>query len=182
MLYLIALYASLADPRFEVRESATESLTALVSGKPWVYGPRLIALAREATEPEICSRVRRPIAAYDRWRVASYVPATVPVWPAIDCFAVPMMLGDRRCRCLGIEWMDHDVKVEHADPPYWHRYRHATERMARQMIRDGATAAEVDALLLRMWKVEQAHNGDCGAKWAESANWTRWQGGYPRPN
>jgi len=182
MLYFIALYTALADPVFEVRESASDNLLRLVDRHPAVYGPKLAVLAREATEPEIVARVRIPLACYYRWRFASYVPRTVPVWPIVDAFPVPMLCGDARYKGLTHCWMCWLPSHTALDAgPYWHRYRKGTERMVRAMILDGAEPGDCDDLLSRMWKLEQAAKSDCGDKFAESEHWTTWQGGYPRP-
>jgi hypothetical protein len=52
--------------------------------------------------------------------------------------------------------------------------------MARRMIREGHTPAAVDALLLRMWKLELRCGSDC-RKRAELETWQGrpWAGGYP---
>lgn len=192
-MYFLFLYAMLADPVFEVRESASDRILALVDRHPDIYGPRLIALAKESTEPEVRARVRRPINVYQRWRVVSYVPKTVPVWPCVDMMPKPLpIVGDIRCRERGRKAYD-DWHANPIDPghwpaqgqlnqgPYWHNYRAATERMARAMIRDGADASEVDFLLLRMWRIENAAKSDCADKWPESSQWNQWLGGYPQP-
>ncbi len=183
MLYFLAAYVALADARWEVREQAESRLLSLVDRHPAIYGPRLAALAREATEPEIVARCRRPLAVYARWRVASYVPATVPVWPICDAVPVPMLYGDARSKLIGMAWYDTGGACDSGCDcgPYWHRYRRGTERMVRAMLLQGATFEECDGLLARMWSLECAAKGDCGEKFAESAKWTRWEGGYPRP-
>lgn len=183
MLSFLALYTSLADPRWEVRESAECRLVALIDRSPGVYGPRLAELARGATEPEIAARCRRPLAVYGRWRVVSYVPSTVPVWPICDAVPVPMLYGDARSKLIGMEWYNGGSACAAGCDcgPYWHRYRRGTECMVRHMLMRGASFAECDDLLARMWALERAACGDCGAKWAEAANWTRWEGGYPMP-
>lgn len=184
MLYLIALYIGLADPVFEAREAATDRLTELVAGMPWYYGPRLVELSRDATEPEIVSRVRRPIAAYDRWRIASYVPSTALVWPICDAFPRETLLWDVRDRDALRSWYweaQCGCYGQQSLGPYWTQWRRGTELMVRQMLRDGATAAECDRLMGRMWKLEQQAKGDCGDLWSEAETWTRWEGGYPQP-
>lgn len=192
MLYFLFLFASLADPVFEVREAATDRVIELVDRHPATFGPRLRQLAATATEPEVRARCRSPLAAYDRWRVVSYVPKSVPVWPCIDMQAVRLPLfGNVRCRATGGElfqqWAYRPCEGSPAEypsnnaAPYWHNFRHATERMARDMIRSGATPETVDSLLLDMWKIENASNSDCGEKWKESSKWLKWEGGYPSP-
>lgn len=188
MFYLIALYATLGHPDYDRREYATEALIEAVRGTPWYYGPRLCELAKGATEPETLARVRRPIAAWNRWRAAAYVPSGVPVWPMGTCYPYRVRLGvieydirDREALCE--EWVD-DERGPNFDNlgPEWPQYRKVTENHARLLIATGSTAAEVDALLLRMWKLEQADNGDYGFEWARaSKGWNRWEGGYPRP-
>lgn len=189
MLYLIALYCTLGSHDYDRREAASDRLAELVTGKPWQYGPRLRDLARGATDPEIAHRVQMPLAAYERWQIASYVPSTCPVWPCCDMLAVPMMLGDCRCRALGFEWINQVPYDFHSaadgcalvNGPYYHRWRRGTELMVQQMLRDGATHEECDRLLSRMWAIENAFNGDSGEKWEESKAWKHWQGGYPQP-
>jgi hypothetical protein len=191
MLALIALYAALGDPIWEVRESATDRLVVLVSEHPGHYGPRLIELASGATEPEIAQRVKRPIAVYSRWRINSYVPKSVPVWPICDATFIPTQFGDVRARWIGNDWLSlvphgygecaEGMTTNLACGPYWHRWRRGTELMVRDMLRCGATAEEVDALLLRMWQMEQSVSGDCGEAFKVSEGWVRWAGGYPSP-
>lgn len=183
MLYFIALYTALADPRWEVREEAEQSLIRLVHRHPTVYGPRLAELARNATEPEVVARCRRPLVVYGQWRITSYVPSTVPVWPICDAVPVPMLYGDARSKLIGMAWYNPGGTCATGCDcgPYWHRYRRATECMVRHLLMQGATFEECDSLLARMWALECTAKSDCGEKWAESAAWTRWQGGYPVP-
>jgi hypothetical protein len=181
MLYTFALYCSLGSPAYEEREAASDLLCELVRGKPWDYGPRLVDLARGATDPEIYRRVQRPVAIYQNWVVVSYVPKTVPVWPACDMLPMATPWGDVRCKPLGSHWLEFAAGMQWTNAPYWHSYRRGTERMVRQLIRDGASYAECDALLARMWAMEQLVRGDSGDLWVESVHWTRWEGGYPRP-
>lgn len=178
MLYLLFLYASLADPNFDVRERATSELARLIESKPWIYGPRLMSLAASSTEPEVAFRVRRPLQSYVHWRSLQYVPSTVPVWPICDATFVPMFLGDVRCRNIGMEWIG--PRIQH-DPPYWTSYRKATERMIRRSLRNGATPESCDIALYRMWEVEKKCRGDCGASFSKAEEWKGWMG-YPKPN
>lgn len=194
MLYLALLYASLADPVYETRESATLRLIQLIDRHPAFYGPRLAEWTRTCSCPETRRRSLTILTGYARWRIVSYVPAGVPVWPCIDCFPtanplVPFALApDVRDRDSGRKWYALESHEAHCAPPliepgpYWHRYRLGTERMIRAMLRDGADVETCDRLLVRMWSIEQAACGDCTSdKWQESVHWRAWQGGYPRP-
>lgn len=190
---LLLLFALLSDPDFDTRQWATDRLTHLVDRSPWDYGERLAKRTRETQCPEARRRGLLILTSYDRWRANSYVPSTVPVWPCCDMIAaanpiVPFGLApDVRDRAAGGKWYSScgspPVFTGGLVPgPYWSEYRRGTERMARRLIVDGATAAEVDAMLLRMWKVEQEARGDCTAdRWRESESWTKWEGGYPQP-
>lgn len=174
MLYLIFLYCSLADPSYETREFATDRLCELVSGHPWFYGPRLVELAREASDPEVRFRVRQPIMVYDRWRANSYVPSTVPVWPQSDMYPIPMMLGDARSRRALSDIRSSLEGRDNTGPRYYYM-RRTTEIHARELIMRGATYQEVDALLLRMWKLELADKSDCKL---DLSHLSGWRGGY----
>ncbi len=180
-MYALALYAALSDPEFTVRESAQARLSHLVDRHPAIYGPRLAEWCRDCPSPEARRRLLQVLTAYARWKVNSFVPSGVPVWPICDaypvaCPLIPFALVDVRDRC---RW---PVESQPGDAggPYWTAYRRTTERRVRDMLRDGASFAECDALVGRMWRLEQAAKSDCGEKWAEAAGWTRWQGGYPR--
>lgn len=183
MLYLIFTYSLLADPVYAVRESASCALVRLMDRHPGVYGPRLAALAREATDPEVVARVRRPLNCFYRWRANSFVPSKAPVWPIADATFIPMLCGNQRCKGLGMAWYDGWCRCESGleQGPWWWRYRAATERMVRSMLRNGSEPDEVDKLVSAMWEMECAVKGDCGDKWVESERWTRWDGGYPKP-
>lgn len=186
VLYLAVLYAGLGSEDWHTREAADRAIVRLVGGRPWVYGPPLARWAGGATSPEVAARARRPCAIYARYRADAYVPRTVPVWPVCDCFPRRVFPGvdlrDRTaipCEAWG------------AAPPYdpatdggpsWHRWRRPTEAMARRLIRDGAPPADVDALLLRMWRLELAAGSDCRRRDAlESWAGRPWAGGYPDP-
>lgn len=52
MLFALLCYASLADPVYDVRESATLHLTHLVDRYPSIYGPRLGEWVAASTCPE----------------------------------------------------------------------------------------------------------------------------------
>lgn len=145
------------------------------------YGPRISRWAAQSTCPEARNRSRPLVVAYIRWRDDSYVPVGVPVWPCCDMIPVPTAWGDCRVKSLGWPWYECSSRVEHEQGPYWHRYRRGTERMARRLIFDGANQAEVDAMLVRMWAIEQVYRSDCGERWSESETWLRWAGGYPAP-
>lgn len=176
------LVALLGHPDFETREWASATLTRLVDGRPWVYGERVKRLSQQSASPEIRSRGRVIASTYDRWRVYSYTPSTVPVFPCCDMMPLPTAWGDVRCRALGMQWWEFGGVFGHEECPYYHRYRRGTERMVRQLLVDGATYAEVDALLARMWAVEviaQTHWGAAGQR--EIQTWQKWEGGYPHP-
>lgn len=179
MIYLIALYAALASPVWQEREAAEQALLRLVDRHPALYGPRLLALAREATEPEVRSRMRAVAVAYRRALAASYVPSGVPVWPCSDMHAAPCswLVYPRRRQATTA------AGTTLASGPWWWTFRETTEQMARSMIRnEGFEPAEVDRILQRMWAVEQMLKGDCPSAWpAAAATWTTWRGGYPCP-
>jgi len=176
MLTIAFLYAALCDPHFDRRESAEQRLIAIIDRSPAVYGPRLAAWCRDATCPEVRSRVLRILAVYERWRVASYVPATAPVWPICDawpvaCPVIPFGLEDVRDRC---RWpVEHRPGVV-SRGPQWTSYRATTEQRVRAMLREGATWEAADDLVRRMWILEQRAKHDCGA----SLRLAGWQGGY----
>ncbi len=183
MLTVAFLYAALCDPHFDRREAAELRLLRLIDRHPAIYGPRLGEWCRGATCPEIRSRTLRILAGYERWRVASYVPATAPVWPICDCWPVacpviPFGLEDVRDRCAVP--VDSTCKgsvypaPDYTRGPHWHRYRATTERAIRERLRAGATWEECDAMLSRMWSLEQRAKHDCGA----SLRLAGWQGGY----
>ncbi len=185
---LILLFACLSHEDFHARERASSHLLHLVSRHPADFGPAILRLAAASTCPEARSR-SRPIAnCYAQWRITSYVPSSVPVWPCCDMYPtanplVPFGLApDVRDRCFGLRHLCVRSAEPHLDTgPYWHRHRAATEALVREKFRGGATHAEVDALLARMWAIENEYASDCAARWPESARWKQWQGGYPRP-
>lgn len=128
------------------------------------------------------------LVAYERWRVNSFVPSSVPVWPCCDCLPlanpfVPFCLApDLRDRCTGQTWLPIRPPFHGSEAaPYWSRFRLGTEAMIRAKLRDGYSPEECDRLLLRMWAVERSVRSDCGDRWIESEKWKRWAGGYPRP-
>jgi hypothetical protein len=132
------------------------------------------------------ARVRIPLACYQRRMAELYVPTGVPVWPCHDMASailevrVPItgwcVVMSRRLR---ITSLPNGLAV---CGPWWHRHRAWTENMARDMIREGTPAGEVDDLLQKMWQVEQQLQADCPLGWAsESQHWRTWQGGYPTP-
>ena len=179
-MYFLFLYCSLASPEWSEREAASAAMLHLIDRHPTIYGPRLAEWAKGATEPEVRARVRVPLACYYRWRANSFVPTTTPVWPIVDAFPVPTQWGDVRFKGMTC-WMCWGPTTEMDAGPYWWRYRKGTERMVRSMLLEGADPVELDNLVGRMGKLEQAASGDCGDKFAESAGWTRWSGGYPTP-
>lgn len=183
MLHLMAMYAALYASEWESREAAERELVRLVDRHPSRYGPPLASWARAATEPEVVARCRRPLNVYRRHLANAYVPRSVPVWPICDAMPTglsgPVALQFPR----SAEWLrsGEPCLPELATGPWWHRYRRGTERMARRMLLDGASEAEVDGLLARMWRLEAEVRGDCD-QWAEaSASWAKWEGGYPCP-
>lgn len=176
MLHLIALYAGLIDPRWEARESAESQLVSLIERHPDIYGQRLAELAREATEPEVRARCRRPLLVYARWRVASYVPRSVPVWPICDAFpvanpVVPFGMLDVRCKC---SWPVEHCSTARSGGPHWTAYRQTTERRIRALIGEGMSHADADMLLERMYAIEVRAKCDCNF----TPDWTGWRGGY----
>lgn len=178
MLAMLLCYAALCDPHFDRREAAESRLVSLLDRHPATYGPRLAEWCRAATCPEVRSRSLRALRVYDRWRVATYVPATCPVWPICDAFPVA---------CLVIPFGLEDVRDRHRWPvesiaaasggPNWTAYRVTTERRIRAAIRDGAAWEECDRLLERMWSLERRSKHDCGVR-IDPAGWS---GGYLRP-
>jgi hypothetical protein len=184
MLYVAFLFASLGSPDFEARESASARLAHLVDRHPAIYGPRLGAWAASATCPEVRRRSNLILVTYHRWRVNSFVPSGCPVYPICDAFPIPhpalpaFTLLDVRDRC---RW-----PASHATGdiggPHWTAYRRGTAARVRAMLVDGVPPEECDRLLSRMWVLEQAACGDVSAeRWAVSASWVRWAGGFPRP-
>lgn len=182
VLALLFAYCSLADPEYHARESAMSRLIQSIDRHPALYGPRLREIARGCTCPEVRARCTRILAGYDRWRVNSFVPTTAPVWPICDAFPVanpfvPFALApDVRDK---LRW---PVQTMHGDlsGPYWTAYRRTTAAHVRVMLLDGVEAETCDRLVSRMWVLEQAACGDCGAeRWAITAAWRTWQGGYP---
>lgn len=180
MLTTAALFLLLGDPRWDVRDAAEWELVRLVNARPWDYGPRLERLAGQATEPEVAFRMRRPLRVYACWQANSYVPKTVPVWPVCDCYPVAGADRDGRDRQAVRQVLTLDYPAAADRGPYWRSWRAGTERMARQMIREGRTRAEVDALLLRMWRLEIEAGSDCNAQdTLRSWEGRPWAGGYP---
>ena len=193
MLYLIVLYALLNDPSFATREAAERQLVHVVSFRPWQYGERLTILAKGCASPEVMARVGRPLRIYDTWRADSYRPTGVPVWPIVDAYPRRILGCDFRDREAMYPWL------YKANPtpgrygpdtvgPYWLQWRRATEMMARDMIRRGVPAEEVDGLMRRMWAVEKRHYHDCrgclsDTQRTEIESWSGrpWAGGYPQP-
>lgn len=180
MLYFLFLYMALADSRWDARESAEQALIRLVDRSPAVYGSRLADLAREATEPEVVARCRRPLVVYARWRVNSYVPSTTPVWPICDAYpvanpVVPFGLVDVRCKCSWpVEVWDSAMR---SGGPHWTAYRKTTERRVREMIAAGMSHEDADVLLGRMYAIEVRHRCDCNF----DPDWKGWSGGFPQP-
>lgn len=187
MFLTLALFLSLADDRFDVREHAESELTRLVNERPHIYGSRLAALAPLAADAETRRRVAVPLRAFDAWRAASYVPSGVPVWPICDAYPIEGYFGsDWRDRVTLAPWLSiawHEPQSSLASRPEaeragprWYCYRRATELWARNQIAEGATPAYVDSTLVRMWKIEVAAKSDCGAC-LECGS--KWMGGYP---
>lgn len=185
-MYFLFLYAMLADPVFETREYASDRLAAMIDRHPATYGPRLHALASQTTEPEIVARVRRPLASYGRWRVANYIPKTAPIWPAIDLLPVATVpfWGPTDLRLefdeTACEWIEQITpeEMEYGRPedsyPTRGRHRRATATMVADMIRRGATDAELDELIGQMWELEKS-------AFKTLDRLKEWEGGYPPP-
>lgn len=192
MSYFLILFASLLDPELAVRESAATRINQLVDRSPAIYGPRLADLVAASTEPEIRAAARPALATYHRWRINSFVPTTAPVWPSID--SQPMTdapipwFGDFEAKSsLPAEAASSRRSLQEAATtripnrttarPYRYEYRNATERMVREMLRKGASHADADQLVGRMWALERS-----GLKHSDAASgWKRWEGGYPKP-
>lgn len=179
MLFLIFTYSLLSDPVYAVRESASDALLRLVDRHPDIYGPRLEALVREGTEPEIRARAVRPLHAYYRWRANSFVPTGLPCYPICDAYpvqhpAVPFGLVDVRCKCT---WPVETAYSDGKGGPTWVAYRRTTEQRVREMLWNGASHDEVRMLLERMMVVERRHKSDCGYDLPDGP----WRGGCWRP-
>lgn len=189
MLYLALMYAALASEDYAAREHAERALVRLADGWPHRYGPRLEQLAAGATSPEVAARCRRPVGVYRQHLAAAYVPTGIAVWPCIDSWPQPVGFGavihdGRTGWQLWGRWRPPSVNAAASRQPYWHPWRRATEAMARDMIRRGVPAAEVDYLLVRMARVERSHltrshQDETLAVYDAWAAQTEWRGGYP---
>lgn len=180
MLYLMLLYASLASPDWATREYAERELLRRVDACPWLYGESLERWAKDATSPEVSARVLRPCRIYRSWRANRYIPPT-PVWPVCDCYPVAVSFGlDIRDRNAVPPAPCQAFSGPNNCGPYWHRWRKGTEDMARDMIRRGVPAEQVDSLLKRMMALEIQSGSDCNAG-PVVASWASrpWAGGYP---
>lgn len=166
MLYVALLYASLADPVYESRESATARLTHLVSRYPSLYGPRLAEWYRGCPCPETRSRCLPILSAYVRWRVDSFVPPC-PLWPISDAFpiacpVIPFALEDVRDRWQWPVESSPHMPSHNSGSPYWIAYRRTTERRVREAIREGMSHEAASDLVRRMWRLEVRSKHDCG--------------------
>lgn len=187
MLYVAFLYAALGDPDFEARESASVRLAHLIDRHPAIYGPQLASWCRTSTCPEVRRRALQILVVYQRHQVNSFIPRHVPVWPCCDMLpaaanpCVPFGFApDIRGRDR--TWVSCSPAGSTETAPYWSKYRRGTERMIRQKLIEGSTHEECDALLDRMWAIEQGCRADCTPEvWAISATWRTWSGGYPQP-
>lgn len=178
-MYAACLYCLLCSDDYAVRDYAERALVRLVDGWPGIYGPRVAEWGGAATHPEVAFRVRRPLSVYTAYRVNSYVPQGIPVWPVADCFPVPGSFGlDVRCRHSGMAF--YSPLPGDRPAPYWDGYRRATEEYARGLIRRGESPEAVDRLLRRWWLLERSACSDCGPEHQDEIDrWVYWSGGYP---
>lgn len=173
MLALLFAYASLADPVYETREAATARLTEQVGRHPAIYGPPLASWVASCSCPETRTRCLLVLTSYTRWRVDSYVPSTVPLFPICDTFPLPnallpaFTLEDVRDRGRWpVTW-----HTDSRGGPHWSSYRRTTEAKIREAIRDGMSHDDASELLRRMWHLERRSRHDCGLTTLEVRGW-----------
>lgn len=184
LLFALAV-AALDDPDFRVREWASLTAHRCVARHPAAIGPALALLCHTHPSAEARSRLARLTAPYRAYLADTFVPTTVPCWPCVD--QLPYDWPDDRSASSGY-WLGR-VPLEIPDatrggPPYWWRWRRATEVMVRAQIRCGElTCDEADELLARMWAVEDEYfERTSPVAGLERATWRGWAGGYPPTN
>ncbi len=181
MLAFFLTVACLNTPEWERRDAATDKCVRLVNEMPWRYGPWAVAAFKASDSPETRARLRLAVLAYDRWRGDTYTPSTVTLWPICDAY--PKAGYSVVCLC-GCEIQYTSVVRDSgtiptrgvgAGSPQWTQFRRGTEHWARNEIRQGRPAAEVDAILKQMAYLEATQPMSCEQPYVMP---TRWAGGY----
>lgn len=182
VVLVASLFGGLSNDDYATREDADAKLREFIDGWPSRYGPIVTALYAKTESSEARSRAYRILGGYRRWQADNYRPRGVPVWPLCDCYPLsspdPWVL-DGRDRSYLREREDQARREplliggqgRERGMPIFYSYRRATELHVRGLLAAGTSAAEIDALLQRMWALERASHHDSGRDWIGGDEW-----------
>lgn len=179
-LLLAAAIAAMGDEEYAVREWGSRAAAPLVRRDPARWGQHVAEAAASSPCAEVRGRANRLCGP---WRIhvsETYTPASVPVWPEIDCASWAGVLDS----CEAGRWLEL-ARCENrpgaiAEGPYWHHYRRGMELFTRFKIRCGNWSTdEADRMLAIAWKAELEYFKARPELERIVKTWAKWDRGYP---